>query len=88
MTAHSNTDELTRKAHRALDGKHPEYNFPIKDGTVQAAPYTLLALVTEQQTTNIQLASIAASLERIADALTTPAPESKRRLRLPGRRAA
>ncbi|MFB7738322.1 hypothetical protein ACFC08_28820 [Streptomyces sp. NPDC056112] len=89
------TPELIRRAEKAMDGKHPQHDFPIKGGAQEAVPYLLLALVKEQRATNWHLNGIADSLARIAKALeqkpepaaeSQPEPESKRRLWLPRRR--
>jgi hypothetical protein len=88
------TADQIRKAKKGLDGLHPLHDFPIQDGEIHAVGHALLALVSEQQTTNSHLAGIASSLDRIAAALErqavapTPgtAPESKRSFWLPSRR--
>jgi hypothetical protein len=85
--------ELTRRAERAIDGRHPEHTFPINDGGQRATPYLLLALVQEQQHLASQLADVNATLDRIAAALerhpeaaAASEVEPKRRLWLPTRR--
>jgi hypothetical protein len=86
------TQQLLRQASKGLEGKHPLHDFPVGNGTDMAAAHAVVALATEQQTTNAHLASIADSLTRIADAMNQtalpPEPEPKRRLWLPGRRTA
>ena len=85
------TTRLVRAAEKGIDGRHPQHGFAVQDGNRQAIPYTLLALVSEQQRTNAALDRIADSLDRIANATEKhePAvaePEPKRRVWLPGRR--
>ena len=86
------THQLLRQAAKGLEGKHPLHGFPVDNATDMGAAHALVALATEQQTTNAHLASIADSLARIADAMNQPAPSSepepKRRFWLPGRRTA
>lgn len=83
---------LIRQSRKALDGRHPEYGFPINNGSERATAHALVALAEQQQETNRHLASIAESLATLAAATTTPPstvppePEPKRRLWLPARR--
>lgn len=88
------TEQHLKTVQRRLEGRN-QYGHVIHGAECveEALPHALLALVTEQQATNAHLERIAASIERIADALTKPAtpapePEPKRRLWLPGRRTA
>lgn len=85
----ADTAGLIYRAQRAIDGTHPEHDFPVHDGGERAMPYLLLALVREQQEATARLAGIEAGLVRIAEALEQrpePAPEPKRRLWLAGGR--
>jgi len=80
------TNQLIRRAEKAMDGDHPEYGWPINNGSERAVPYLLLALVREQQAIGVQLAGLDATLGRIASALEqrnaepapAPTPETKR----------
>ncbi|MFD6149468.1 hypothetical protein [Streptomyces sp. NPDC060243] len=85
------TSKLIAAADRALDGRHPEHNWPIDNGMETAAAYALVALAHEKRKTNAQLASIGVSLNQIDRALTALvesrkaettalAPEPRRRL--------
>jgi hypothetical protein len=87
------TAALIRDAETAMDGKDPEYGWPINNGFERAVPYLLLALVREQQAIGTQLAGLDVTLSRIASALEqrnaepalAPTAEPKRRWWQPGR---
>lgn len=87
-----NITTLIRQSHKALDGRHPEHDFPINNGSEKASALALVALAEQQQETNRHLASIAESLAALAAAPATPPnaaaieTEPKRRLWLPTRR--
>lgn len=86
----TDTQELLRRANRGLAGRHPRSDFPIQGGDREASAHALVALASEQQTTNAHLAGIADSLARIAAVLEqpAPAPAPKSRRWYPTRRTA
>lgn len=78
------TEQHLATVRRRLDGKDGHgLRIDSREGEQRAVLHALLALVSEQQATTVQLA-------RIADALQQPksvaGPEPKRRLWLPSRR--
>jgi hypothetical protein len=90
------TENLIRLAKKGMDGKHPTCDFPIQNDTEHAVGYALLALVDQQQRTNVQLAGINSTLSRIAKELeqrpqsaqTVPPAEPQRRRWFASRRNA
>lgn len=80
------TEQHLTTVRRRLDGRDGHgLRITSAEGEHQAVLYALLALVSEQQATNIQLARIADALQQ-PKAVAPAEPEPKRRLWLPSRR--
>lgn len=78
------TEQHLTTVRRRLDGRDGHgLRITSTEGEQQAVLYALLALVSEQQATNVQLARIADALQQQPKAVE---PEPKRRLWLPSRR--
>lgn len=75
-THHEQAADLRRRAHTALDGRHPTEDWPIQNGSAVAGSHATLAGATQLADVSDRLIAVGVDLSRIADASEAQAKRS------------